>query len=116
MHVAIEFDGSEELGDILHQRFELAGFIEICGLVLEELVVLFERGPAAGGIRNDGVEFARRLIGQDCVDVPAGEGAGLLANTRMDMQRAAAGLGGGDNDVSAVLLQHANGSFVQTRK
>ena len=74
------------------------------GLVAEEVAVLLEVRPAAGGVDHDGVDLGA-LEGLDDL---AGEAEGLLLAPAVRRQRAAAALPRRDDDVAALGRQHAD--------
>src|SRR5208283_2583192 len=75
----------------------------------EEVIVLLERGAAARGVGEDGVELAAAKRG----DVFAGELAGRFAHASM---RGTAKLRAGDDHFAAVGREDANGGFIELRE
>src|SRR5229473_5143325 len=73
------------------------------------MMVFLERGAAAGGVGDDGVEvFARK-----CGEIVAREFASGIANAGVDGERAAAELILGDDHFAAVGGEDADGGFVE---
>src|SRR5690606_15264352 len=69
----------------------------------EEVAVIPEHRPAAGGVDDDGVELLDREGGE----ILAGEVERRLLAARMVMDRPAARLAGRDHDLAPVLLEDA---------
>ena len=74
-----------------------------CSAGGQEVGVVLEHRAAAGGVDDDRVE----LVGVEGREVPPGEGQGGLLDPRVVMDRAAADLPARDDDLAAVLLEHA---------
>ena len=74
----------------------------------EQLVAFLKCRTASRGVRYDGVEVAGR---EDSVDILLSEDARFVPNARMNVQRTATCLGGRNEHLAAVLLQHARGGF-----
>jgi hypothetical protein len=108
-HLAVQFDGSQEFGDIAHLvREPLRGAL-VNRVAGQQLAVFLEHGAAAGGIAEDGVEAAAA----EGVDIAAGQRARVAGKAGMQMQRAAAALPGGDHHFATVALQHAHAGLMQ---
>ena len=73
------------------------------------MAVVFEHGTATRDIHDHGVE----ILGPEGGDVGVGEFPSRFAGARVEMNRAAAGLGCGNGDIAAVLLQHSSGRPVR---
>src|SRR5580700_10182817 len=71
--------------------------------------IFFQRGAAAGGIGDDGVE----IVGVKCGEICEREIAGHIADSGMCCKRATANLFGGDYHFAAVCLQHADGCAIE---
>ncbi len=74
-------------------RLKRSRFFRVFRIVLEQLVVFLQRRSAAGGVGDDGVETAI----EHGVDILPRQLARLVANSGMNVQRAAAGLARGDH-------------------
>src|SRR6266704_3309132 len=78
----------------------------------KEMIVFFERGAAAGGVGNDGVE----ILAKENRQIVAGEAARDVADARVRGESAAAKLPIGHDDFATVSGKDADGRFVQLRK
>src|SRR4051812_28824844 len=84
--------------------------LAVCGAWSgQQIDVVLHRGAAAGGVGDDGVAIP--LL--EGADVLAREGAGLFTASGMSVERAAASLALGHDDLDAVGLEHADGGAVQ---
>ncbi len=75
----------------------------------EQMRIFFQRGAAACGVGDDGVE----IVGVKSREVCASQIARHVADTGVRGKRAAANLFGGDDDFAAVCLQHADGGAIE---
>ena len=99
-------------GDVSHLGFECEG-LRIFGLFFgEEVVVFLERGAAAGGVGDDGVEF----VASESEKIFAGEIARGVADSGVSGERSAAQLIFGDDDFDAVGVEDADGCVVEARE
>jgi hypothetical protein len=78
----------------------------------KQILVFLERRAAAGGVGDDGVEFAA----EEDAHVDARQIASDVADSGVRRQRTAADLAGGHDDLAAVGGEHANRCFVQLRE
>src|ERR1700734_2322581 len=67
--------------------------------------IFFQRGAAACGVGDDGVE----LVGEKSREVCTSQ----VAHTSVRGKRAAANLSGGDHNLAAIRLQHAYGGAIE---
>ncbi len=107
-----ETKGGEEFGDVASFGGQFAGLAVLFLVLREEMIVFLERGTAAGGVGDDGVEVFAKKRGE----IFASEFAGGIANTCMRRERAAAKLIFWDDDFAAVGGEDADGGFVELRK
>jgi len=73
------------------------------------MIVFLQRRSAAGGIGDEGVE----IIGEKDVDIVARQGAGLVGEAGVKMERAAAVLSGWNDHFTAIPLQDTDSGLVQ---
>ena len=76
------------------------------------MVVLFERGAAAGGVGDDGIE----IFAEENGEIFLREFTGSIADSGVRGEGAAAKLSFGDNDFAAVGSEHADGGFIELRE
>src|SRR6267143_3481602 len=76
------------------------------------MMVFLERGAAAGGVGDDGVEVCAKKYGE----IFSREFPGGVANAGVRRERAAAELATGDDDFAAVGGEDADSGFVELRK
>ncbi len=96
----------QELGDVADLGDECLGRLGVAGR--EEVGVVLEHRPAAGGVDDDGVE----AVGVEGGDVPAGEVQRRALDARMVVDRPAAALPRRDDDLAAVGLEDPGGRGV----
>ena len=102
----------EKLGDVLHNRREIARAVRVLGIVFQQFAVLLHHGAATGGVGDD--RILRRL--QHGADISPPHLLRLLAKSGVRLQRPAAALTLRNENVEAVLVQHSNRGFVQLGK
>ena len=112
-------DGSQfhqEFVNVHHFHSEVGGGVQlrvgvgIAGLVqfFGDVSIVFQHRAAAGDVDNDGIQ----LLSVECCGVLLHQRDCWLGGTRVVVDGAAAGLGRGDHDVAAILLQHSSGGPV----
>ena len=111
---------NEELRNVTDFAGELVCSCTVHRVIGEELLVLFQRRAATGGVGDDGVEpsyalraLEGRLLAEKGFKVGAGEALGEVAEAGVDVERAAAELPGGHDDFAAIHSQDAEGGAVQ---
>jgi hypothetical protein len=102
----------EIFGDVPHFGFEGGGFCEFGFVVGEKVIVFLERGAAAGGVGDDGVEFFAR----EREKIFVREIARRVADSGVGGKRSAAHLIFGDDDFDAVGVEDADGRVVEARE
>ena len=112
LHFGGETESGEKFGDVASLGGKSAGWAVFFFVRRKKMVVFLERGAAAGGIGEDGVEIAAEKYR----DIFSRKFPRRIANAGVSGQRAAAGLPLGNDDFAAVGGEHANGSFVELRK
>src|SRR6516165_10666436 len=107
-----EAEGGEEFGDVPCASSE--GYSRgVIGLGSDEQMIIFlERGAAAGGVGDDGVE----VICSEGHEVPASQVAGNIAESSVQREGAATELRSRDDDFAAICSEDANGGFVEGSK
>src|SRR3989442_1573220 len=108
----LEVERRDKLVDVAHPGGELVGALGPDRVVLEDLAVLLERRAAAGSVDHV-VVGAGPLEGGDVVPRQL---AGRVALARVHVQRAAALLGLGDDDLAAVAGQNPDRGLVGRRE
>ena len=103
-----EAERGEIFGDVSHFGFECAGLRELGLFFGEEVIVFLERGAAAGGVGDDGVE----LVACEGEQIFAREIARGVADSGVSGERSAAQLIFGDDDFDAVSVEDADGCVV----
>ena len=107
-----EAESGKELGDVASLGGKLACLAVLFFALREKMMVFLERGAAAGGVGDDGVEVFAKKYGE----IFSREFAGGVANPGVRRERAAAALATGDDDFAAVGGEDADGGFVELRK
>jgi hypothetical protein len=107
-----EAQAGEEFGYVADFGAKRNGLLVFGFFWQKEMIVFFQRGAAARGVGDDGVEpFA--LEGGE---VLAGEGTSGVADASMSGQRAATQLAAGDGDFATVGGKDADGGLVEARE
>ena len=104
-----EAERGEELGDVADVLGKGASLRVFFFVRREKMIVFLERGAAAGGIGDDGVE----VFAQEDGEVFSGEVARGIANAGMRGEGAATALSRGDDHFAAVGGEDAKGGFVE---
>lgn len=107
-----EAESGEEFSDVASLGGKFACLAVLFLALRGEMMVFLERGAAAGGVGDDGVEVFAKKYGE----ILSREFAGGIANARVRSERAAAELAIGDDGFAAVGGKDADGGFVQLRK
>src|SRR5215831_19647138 len=105
---ADEAQTGEKFRGILYESTESFRFLCVGRIVAEEMVVLFHSGAAAGRIDNDGIDTGV----EKNIDVSPGHFFRRLALAVVNVERAAANLISGKDDVAAIASQHPDGCSV----
>src|ERR1700729_4666928 len=92
-----QIERGEELGYVSGQRAEPAGV-----LLAEQMTIILDRGAAARGVNDHGVESIQ--FRGERRDVRRCERAGLSGSSHMQRQRATAADPGGDHNLAAMAL------------
>jgi len=107
-----EAEGGEEFGDVLC-AFSKGYGRGVIGLRSDEQMVVFlERGAAAGGVGDNGVEVAC----SEGQEVPASQIAGNIAESSVEREGTATELSSRNDDFAAICSEDANGGFVEGSK
>ena len=102
----------QELAGISYQLGEALRFGGVGGIVAQQVAILLHRCAAAGGIDDD--RF--RPAVEEGVDIAAGHGLRHPGLSVVDVERAAASLGFGNQDIAAVASQYPHGCLVDVGK
>ncbi len=105
-------EGGEEFSDVTNFFRKCAGWSERFLVRREKVIVFLERGAAAGGVGEDGVE----MFPEEGSDIFARQVAGGFTNASVRGQRTAAKLAIWHDDFTAVGGEHADGGFVKLRE
>ena len=103
-------DLPEPFVDVLHLPVPYLGQRQVGGIVREQVRIMLQVRAAAAGVGNDGVVLPRREL----VDVPARQPLGQLPFAVVGVQRSAAALVGGRDDLARVAGQHLDGVAIHT--
>jgi len=107
-----EAEGGEKFGDVFCFSGECLGGSVFRFVGSEKMMVFLERGAAAGGVGDDGVE----AFVEECGDIFSDEAASDVANSGMRGKRAAAKLSVGDDDFATVGGENADGGVIELRE